>query len=57
MQAHLLVVAVGAICCALAGLGPPWALPLAGFGYAAIGPVMWWHWARVSREFAELGGA
>jgi uncharacterized membrane protein len=57
MQAHLLVVAVGTLCCALAGVGPAWALPLAGFGYAAIGPVMWLHWSRVSRQFDALGAS
>jgi hypothetical protein len=57
MQAHLLVVAIGSACCALAAFGPPWALPVAGFGYAMIGPAMWWHWTRVSRQFNELAGA
>jgi hypothetical protein len=57
MQAHLLVVAVGAGSCALAAFGPPWAVPLAGFGYATLGPVLWWHWARVQRQHQALAGA
>jgi hypothetical protein len=56
MQAHLLVVAVGAASAALSALGPPWAVPIAGFGYAAIGPTMWWHWSRVSRQYTHIAG-
>lgn len=55
MQAHLLVVVIGVGCAALAAFGPAWATPVAGFGYAAIGPAMWWHWSRVSRQYDRLG--
>jgi hypothetical protein len=56
MQAHLLVVAVGVTSCLIALLGPLWAVPVAGFTYAALGPVMWWHWTRISRHIERLAG-
>jgi hypothetical protein len=56
MHAHLLVVAIGAASCVLALFGPPWAVPVAGFAYGALGPVMWWHWSRVGRRFERLAG-
>lgn len=46
-DAHLLLVALGLLSLALLATRPWWAVPLSGYLYGMIGPLMWWHWRRV----------
>ncbi len=57
LQANLLLVAIGLMAAAMAGLGPPWMGPVAGWFFFAIGPVMAWHWRRVERRRQALASS
>jgi hypothetical protein len=48
-DAHLMCAALGGVSLALLSMRAWWTVPLSGYLYGMIGPLMWWHWRRVNR--------
>jgi len=48
-DSHLILATLGGVSLLLLTLRPGWTVPLSGFLYGLIGPLMSWHWRRVKR--------
>lgn len=53
-DSHLLIAALGVVSLATLTAEPWWTVPLAGYVYGLIGPLMWLHWSRVARRRTAL---